>query len=85
MAKIISIKPIGLMPVFDIVGSTQHNFLTAGGTVLHNCDGIRYLCMYRKMNPQHEVVMDNFDDDGLEDYDDFMTGGMATASYIGYS
>ena len=53
--------------------------------ITHSPDAVRYLCMYRKMNPQHEVVMDSFDDGGLEDYDDFMTGGMATASYIGYS
>lgn len=61
----------------------DHNYVTASGTVLHNCvDALRYLCVSRMMAVQTEQVFED-DDDGLMDYDEYMTGGVISPSYMG--
>ena len=42
MPKIVSIKPVGRMPVYNMFVNSAHNYITPYGTVLHNCDAIRY-------------------------------------------
>lgn len=40
--KIKSIKPAGKADVYNITTKNHHNFIVAGGFVLHNCDALRY-------------------------------------------
>jgi len=54
--------------------------------ISHLPDALRYFCVSRTLPAQaiqEQIARDEFDDCGL-DYEDTMTGGEATASYIGY-
>ena len=54
--------------------------------ITHISDALRYYCISRTMPtlaPTEEYARDEFDD-YEEDYEDAMTGGDATASYIAY-
>ena len=51
--------------------------------ITHINDALRYGMIFRTLNAQHEVVREE-EYEGLEDYDDAMTGGEASASYIAY-
>jgi phage terminase large subunit len=54
--------------------------------ITHICDALRYFCVSRTLPAQaiqEQIARDEFDDNGM-DYKDTMTGGEATASYIGY-
>ena len=54
--------------------------------ITHISDALRYYCISRTLPtqaPQEEYIRDEFDD-YEEDYEDAMTGGNATASYIAY-
>ena len=53
--------------------------------ITHSPDAIRYGLIYRTMGARLEPVknMDD-DDDYMEEYDDFMTGGDATDGYMSY-
>lgn len=55
--------------------------------ITHSPDAIRYFCAFRAMSAIQEEdkgasLYD--DDDEPEDYDDYMTGGEATSSYLSY-
>ena len=50
--------------------------------VTHSVDALRYLCVSRMMAVQTEQVFED-DDDGLMDYDEYMTGGVISPSYMG--
>lgn len=43
--KIKSIRYAGKEPVYDMYVDKYHNFITQGGTILHNCDALRYWCI----------------------------------------
>lgn len=87
MSKPVSIRYLGIHPVFNMTVMANHNYVTAGGTVLHNCDGIRYFCVSRSLpgEPEKEAAYDD-DIPGAEenDYDAVMTGGEAGADYLLY-
>ena len=63
----------------------DHNYITSLGTVLHNCvDGIRYFVVARAMAAEAEKLNAPVEeDDGLKDYNTFMTGGVISPSYMG--
>ena len=53
--------------------------------VTHSNDAIRYFCVSRSLPGEPEkAVADEPDDEPTEDYENTMTGGAATADYIGY-
>ena len=53
--------------------------------VTHSNDAIRYFCVSRSLPGEPEkAVTDEPDDEPAEDYENTMTGGAATADYIGY-
>lgn len=54
--------------------------------VTHRVDAVRYYCISRTMAAEAERVEAEYEDaeDEEEDYDDYMTGGSVTASYMAY-
>lgn len=54
--------------------------------VTHRVDAVRYYCISRTMAAEAERVEAEYEDaeDEEEDYDDYMTGGPVTASYMAY-
>ena len=46
MSKIKSIKYVGKKPVYNLYVEDLHNFLIQGNVISHNCDGLRYYCIY---------------------------------------
>lgn len=53
--------------------------------VTHSNDAIRYFCVSRSLPGEPEkAVAEEPDDEPAEDYENTMTGGAATAGYIGY-
>lgn len=87
MSKIVGISYLGIHPVFNMTVAKCHNYVTAGGTVLHNCDGLRYWAVSRSLPGEPEKDEPEPDDllDGPEnDYDRVMTGGEADAGYLMY-
>lgn len=55
--------------------------------ITHAPDAIRYFCAFRAMSAQAEESKGarfDADDDYIEDYDDFMTGGDASDSYLSF-
>lgn len=85
MARINSIRYLGEEDVFNIEVEDTHNFITAGGTVLHNCDAVRYYCVSRVLPAEaiqaKEAFWEDEEDEGNESYDDYMRGS-GTAAYL---
>lgn len=52
--------------------------------ITHSNDAIRYFCVSRSLPGEMEKVREEPDDEPEEDYENTMTGGAATAEYIGY-
>lgn len=50
----------------------------------HDVDALRYFCVMRTLKPEKPVEVDDYEEDRLDDYDEYMTGGAPSASYIGY-
>ena len=50
MSKVVSIKPIGIFPVYNMVVDEYHNYITANGVILKNCDALRYYCQHRPVS-----------------------------------
>lgn len=48
----------------------------------HSCDALRYFCVSRSLPSVETVYEEPDDEDSLTDYEDYMTGGEAPASYI---
>lgn len=46
MSKIKSIRYAGKKPVYNMNVEYVHNFLIQGNVVSHNCDALRYFCVY---------------------------------------
>lgn len=83
MSRIVAIRYFGKRPVYNMEVDGLHNFITAGGTVLHNCDALRYFAISRVFEAERTQAP-VFDDDEDEDYDEFMTGGETPESYLAY-
>lgn len=84
MGNIAAIKPVGIQPVYNMTVEKHHNYLIAGNIILKNCDALRYGLIYRTMGARLEPVKPEPDDDMVEEYDDYMTGGDATDGYLSY-
>lgn len=52
--------------------------------ITHSPDALRYGLIFRTMGAQLEPVKELDDEDEGQDYDDFMTGGEVSASYLNY-
>lgn len=52
MSKVKSIKYIGKKPVYNMYVDKHHNFLIQGNVVSHNCDALRYYCVYWLQNAE---------------------------------
>lgn len=52
--------------------------------ITHAPDALRYGLVYRTMCAEHEYISESDDEEQLEDYDDAMTGGEVTGSYMAY-
>jgi phage terminase large subunit len=51
----------------------------------HSPDAIRYFCTFRAMSAEREPVRENWrNEEELEEYDDFMTGGVVSDGYLAY-
>ena len=85
MSKIITTRYLGKSPVYNLEVDKHHNFITAMGTVLHNCDALRYFCISRTMPAVQEAekdrLLDEDNGDG-EEYESYITGGEPSKSYI---
>ena len=83
--KVKAVKPAGVEPVYNMTVEEFHNYLIHGGIILKNCDAIRYYAVTRTLGAEMPMVAEPDDfDDGAVDYDDDMTGGEMTDSYMAY-
>lgn len=83
--KISTIRRIGIAPVYNMTVKEHHNFMVAGNVILHNCDAVRYYCVSRVLPAEAILAKEEYwddDEDGDEDYDQFMRGGEITAGYL---
>ena len=46
MAKIKSIRHVGKEDVYDMAVDKGHNFSIGKGIIVHNCDSLRYFCVW---------------------------------------
>jgi hypothetical protein len=46
MAKIKSIRHVGKEDVYDMAVDKGHNFSVSNGKIVHNCDSLRYFCVW---------------------------------------
>lgn len=82
--KVLSVEKCGVADVYNMATGT-HNFAINGGFIVHNCDALRYFCAARNMKAEKPAAQrDDDDGDTLESYDDAMTGGEPTQSYLMY-
>ena len=84
MPRVVKIRYFEKMPVYNMEVDENHNFITARGTVLHNCDALRYFAISRTLPTQLAEPDDGFEDEPIEDYDDYMTGGEVSQAYLTY-
>lgn len=82
--KIKKITSAGLEPVYNMTVDRFHNYLIDGGTILKNCDSLRYFAVMRTLKPEDVVDTPEYEDNAVEDYDDYMTGGEVDDSYLSY-
>ena len=71
MSRIKSIKYVGKKPVYNLYVDDLHNFLIQGNVVSHNCDALRYYCIYWIINPNGGVKEEKrvkWREDQWEDY-----------------
>ena len=52
--------------------------------ITHGPDGIRYFCISRSLPGEPETVVEEEEEETLNDYDETMTGGKASANYLRY-
>lgn len=86
MSRIVTKRYLGKQKVYNMEVEGLHNFVTAGGIVLHNCDMLRYYCVSRTMRAEAQAADDAVEneDETEEDYDSYMTGGEVSAGYMAY-
>ena len=79
--------------VIEDIQSIQHDDVNPNDCakdphdITHTVDGVRYFCINRSMvseKPEVPVQKDELIDGPEENYDDFMTGGEPTDSYVNY-
>lgn len=80
MSRIVSKRYLGKMPVYNMEVVDTHNFITALGTILHNC---RYYSVMRKIEATEQREADA-EQDETDDYDSFVCGGEWNESYLGF-
>ena len=80
--KIVSIKPAGVEPVYNMTVDKHHNYLIAGGLILKNCDAIRYFAQLRTLPPEMMQEEDEWDEPNKSSYEDYMCGGEPGAGYM---
>ena len=80
--KIISIKPAGVEPVYNMTVDEHHNYLIAGGLILKNCDALRYYAQLRTL-PAQQIDEDEEEEwNNDTSYESYMCGGEAGCGYI---
>ena len=80
--KILSIKPAGVEPVYNMTVDTHHNYLIAGGLILKNCDALRYFSQLRTLPAMSVDEEDEEDWSNESSYEDYMCGGEAGYGYL---
>lgn len=55
MSKIKSIKYAGKKAVYNLYVKDLHNFLIQGNVVSHNCDALRYFCIYWTLAAENPI------------------------------
>lgn len=70
--------------MYNMTVDEFHNYVIFGGVILKNCDAIRYFAIARTLGAQMAEPVDDYDDDGIVDYEDAMTGGEMDSSYLSY-
>ena len=68
----------------EVDGNNPNDCKKEPHDITHSNDAIRYFCVSRYLPGEMEKVMAEPDDEPEEDYENTMTGGAATAGYIGY-
>ena len=68
----------------EVDGNNPNDCKKEPHDITHSNDAIRYFCVSRSLPGEMEKVMEEPDDEPEEDYENTMTGGAATAGYIGY-
>lgn len=83
--KIKSITPAGREAVYNMTVDEFHNYIIKGGVVLKNCDAMRYFCITRTLGAQKaEAQPYEFEQFNRVDYNNEMTGGEMSESYLTY-
>lgn len=80
--KIVSIKPAGVEPVYNMTVDKHHNYLIAGGLILKNCDALRYFAQLRTLPPEAVDDDKDFEEPKGSSYEDYMCGGEPGAGYL---
>jgi len=50
--KVKSVKRVGEEDVYNMTVEDTHDFIIQGGVISHNCDDLRYVCMYSPTPPR---------------------------------
>lgn len=70
MARIKSIRHIGKEDVYDMAVDKGHNFSVGNGKIVHNCDSLRYFCVWWTTSANvPKRATKKWRADLLEDYD----------------
>lgn len=62
-SEILRVEYAGCETVYNMTVATYHNMITAGGTVTHNCDAMRYYAVMRPIPakaPDHAMTREEF-------------------------
>lgn len=46
MARVVSVKKVGVEPVYNMTVEEHHNFMIQGNVIVKNCDALRYFCVW---------------------------------------
>ena len=46
MARVVSVKRVGVEPVYNMTVEEHHNFMIQGNVIVKNCDALRYFCVW---------------------------------------
>lgn len=88
MPRVVSKRYLGKRTVFNMTVDKFHNYITAMGTVLHNCDCVRYYCVSRKLQAEAEQTEAEIREmremqAEEEEYESYMCGGEPSLAYMG--
>lgn len=69
MSRVKSIRHIGKENVYDMAVDRGHNFSVNGGKIVHNCDSLRYFCVWWTTAAEvPQKSKKKWRDDLIEDY-----------------